>query len=137
MREIINNFKIYRSKGGKIFIQKMNEKNIDNKDVKQSKIIDEWLTTRPKHKKREQEPIVIDDGWLNTILENDVKLFEEKLKSNDSQYYAEFIKGIDEINAEEPEYLDKLIKNVLSEPYITEKFEFPLNSRSKTMKNDK
>lgn len=137
MREIINNFKIYRSKGGKIFIQKMNDKNIDNEDVKQSKIIDEWLTCRPKHTKREQEPIVIDDGWLNTILENDVKLFEEKLKSNDSQYYAEFIKGIDEINAEEPEYLDKLIKNVLSEPYITEKFEFPPNSRSKTMKNDK
>lgn len=137
IKDIINSFKIYRTNGGKIFMQRMNDNKI-NETENQSKIIDEWLKSRPKkNKMREQEPIVLDDDWLNKINENDVKRFEDKLKTNDPQHYAEFIKGIDEINAKPPEYLDNLIKNVLSEPNITENFEFPPKSRRETMKNDK
>ena len=127
IRDIISIFKIYKGIGGNKCIKSM-DKIEDNEEYQknQSKLLDDWLKTQPKKKKRE-EFLDTDDNWYEKLQEKRIIAFEESLKESDPEYYEEFTKNLDRLREEldkDPDYLHNMIKDALSPPYITENFTF-------------
>jgi hypothetical protein len=127
IRDIISIFKIYKGIGGNKCIKSM-DKIEDNEEYQknQSKLLDDWLKTQPKKKKRE-EFLDTDDNWYEKLQEKRIIAFEESLKESDPEYYEEFTKSLDRLREEldkDPDYLHNMIKGALSPPYITENFTF-------------
>jgi tRNA A-37 threonylcarbamoyl transferase component Bud32 len=127
IRDIINSFNIYKGIGGNPIIKSMDKgKDTDEYQENQSKILDDWLKTRPKIKKREVMSDT-DDNWYEKLQEKRIIEFEESLKESDPEYYEEFTKKLDELREEldkDADYLYNMIKDALSPPYITENFTF-------------
>jgi hypothetical protein len=124
--DIIKGFNIYKGIGGRKNIKKM-DKDDEEYNAKQSKILDDWLKTIPKKKKREEHLIVLDEKVLEENRKRDVTAFEEKLKTNDPKYYEEFMKNLEELRKEldkDPDFLHKLIRDELTPVKITYDFTF-------------
>jgi hypothetical protein len=124
--DIIKGFNIYKGIGGRKNIKKM-DKDDEEYNAKQSKILDDWLKTIPKKKKREEHLIVLDEKVLEENRKRDVTAFEEKLKTHDPKYYEEFMNNLEELRKEldkDPDFLHKLIRDELTPVKITYDFTF-------------
>jgi deoxyadenosine/deoxycytidine kinase len=103
------------------------DKDDEEYNAKQSKILDDWLKTIPKKKKREEHLIVLDEKILEDNRKRDVTAFEEKLKTHDPKYYEEFMNNLEELRKEldkDPDFLHKLIRDELTPVKITYDFTF-------------